>query len=312
MTSFGFETTADDVLSGADLSGKRALVTGVSSGIGAEIARSLAGHGAEVVGAARNTEKAAAAMSGVANFQTIGLDLASLASVREVADALLADGRGFDIVVACAGIMATEFGKTVDGFENQFCTNHLGHFLLVNRIAPLINDGGRVVVLSAAGHRFSDVDLDDPNFDNSPYDRWDAYGRSKTANILFAVDFNRRHKARGICAAAVHPGAVQTDLTSHLSEEDMEGLRARIKKLVPGAGGPPMVIKDAAQGAAVPVWAATLADSDEIGGRYCVDFKASKIAEGVGTHDSVQGYAVDAENAKALWAKSEELVGEKF
>lgn len=312
MTGYSFETTANDVLSGHDLSGKRALVTGVSSGIGAEIARALAAHGAEVVGAARDLAKARKATDGIAGIQLIEMDLASLSSVRAAADQLLSDGGRLDFVIACAGVMATPFGKTVDGFETQFGTNHLGHFLLVNRIAPLMNDGGRVVMLSAAGHRFSDVDLADPNFDNADYDRWDAYGRSKTANILFAVEFNRRHRDRGICAASVHPGAVKTDLTSHLSEEDMEGLRARIKRFVPGAGGPPMVIKTAAQGAAVPVWAAAIADAAEIGGRYCVDFKASKIAEGLGTHDSVQGYAVDADNARALWARSEELVGERF
>ena len=320
MTSFTMSTTTEEVLEGVNLSGKRALVTGVSAGMGVEIARALAAHGADVLGTARDLLKAEAATAGIqaaaqdgsGSLALLDLDLASLASVRATAAAILAEGRRFDIVAANAGVMAIPFSKTVDGFETQFATNHLGHFLLINLIAPLINDGGRVVVLSAAGHRFSDVDLADPNFDSSPYDPWTAYGRSKTANILFAVEFDRRHNARGIRAAALHPGAVTTDLTRHLSEADMDVLRARIKVFVPGTGGPPMTVKSIAQGAAGPVWAAVVANGDKIGGKYCVDYRPSKVAGPIGTHDSVQDYAVDEDNAKALWSKSEEMVGERF
>jgi NAD(P)-dependent dehydrogenase (short-subunit alcohol dehydrogenase family) len=196
-TSFGATSTADDVLSGVNLKGKRILVTGVSAGIGVETARSLAAHGAQVVGAARNLNKAEAATEqarkdAAANggtFELAELDLANLKSVRACADRLLAKGEPLDVVIANAGVMATPFGHTADGFETQFGTNHLGHFVLVNRIAPLIRKGGRLVNLSSAGHRFSNVDLEDPNFERTPYDPWVAYGRSKTANILFAVAF---------------------------------------------------------------------------------------------------------------------------
>ena len=137
--------------------------------------------------------------------------------MRACADALIADGKPFDVVIANAGVMACPFGKTADGFETQFGTNHLGHFVFVNRIASLIKPGGRLVNLSSAGHRFSDVDLDDPNFEHTEYDPLAAYGRSKTANILFAVEFDRRHKARGVRATAVHPGGIQTELGRHMA-----------------------------------------------------------------------------------------------
>src|SRR6185437_15431139 len=194
---FGETATTDEVLSGVNLKGKRVLVTGVSSGLGVETARSLAARGAQVVGAARDLKKTAAATAQVrkdaaangGDFEVIALDLASLTSVRACADALLKKGEPFDVVIANAGVMATPFLHTEDGFEMQFGTNHLGHFVLVNRIAPLTRKGGRLITLASAGHRFSNVDLEDPSFVKTPYEPFVAYGRSKTANILFAVAF---------------------------------------------------------------------------------------------------------------------------
>src|SRR5713101_6945981 len=188
-TPFGAISTTDDVLSGVNLKGKRILVTGVSAGLGVETTRSLVAHGAQVVGAARDLNKATAATEQVkkdtaangGSFKLVELDLANLKSVRACADALLAKGQPFDVVIANAGVMATPFGHTADGFETQFGTNHLGHFVLVNRIAPLVRKGGRLINLASAGHRFSNVDLEDPNFERTPYDPWVAYGRSKTA-----------------------------------------------------------------------------------------------------------------------------------
>src|SRR6202162_1168674 len=204
-TSFGATSTTDDILFGAKLKGKRILVTGVSAGLGVETARSLAAHGAQVVGAARDLNKAKAATEqvrrdGAANggsFELVELDLANLKSVRACADRLLAKGDAFDVVIANAGVMATPFGHTADGFETQFGTNHLGHFVLVNRIASLMGTGSRTVNLASSGHRHSNVDLDDPNFERTPYEPFVAYGRSKTANILFAVAFDKRHRDRG-------------------------------------------------------------------------------------------------------------------
>jgi NAD(P)-dependent dehydrogenase (short-subunit alcohol dehydrogenase family) len=218
--AFGAESTTDEVLEGVDLKGKRILVTGVSAGLGIETARVLAAHGADIVGAARDLGKAQAATSAVrsaseaggGSLELVELDLASLASVRACANALLADGRPFDVIIANAGVMACPQALTRDGFETQFGTNHLGHFVPVNRIASLLKPDGRLVNLSSAGHRFADVDLDDPNFERTPYAEFVAYGRSKTANVLFAVEFDRRHRARGIRATAPsgrHPDRTQ-------------------------------------------------------------------------------------------------------
>src|ERR1700723_3511429 len=195
-TQFGATSTTDDVLAGIDLQGKRILVTGVSAGLGVETARSLAAHGAHIVGAARDLKKAETATEQVrkdaaangGSLELIELDLGNLKSVRAAADKLIAKGEPLDIIIANAGVMATPFGKTADGFETQFGTNHLGHFVFVNRIAPLLRSGGRLVNVSSAGHRFSNVDLDDPGFERTAYDPYVAYGRSKTANILFAVE----------------------------------------------------------------------------------------------------------------------------
>jgi NAD(P)-dependent dehydrogenase (short-subunit alcohol dehydrogenase family) len=317
--TFGATSTTDEVLDGVDLSGQRILVTGVSAGLGVETARVLAAHGAQVVGAARDLAKAKTATQVVRDgakngggLELIELDLASLASVRAAADALLADGRPFDIVIANAGVMATPFGKTADGFETQFGTNHLGHFVFVNRIASLMKPGSRLVNLASAGHRFSDVNLDDPNFETTEYTPFGAYGRSKTANILFAVEFDRRHKDRGVRAVAVHPGGIQTELGRHMTPEDMAALVKNIAEANEKAGAPPFEFKTIPQGAATSVWAGVVAPVDEVGGLYCEDCHVAEVVDGEGIRGGVRSYALDPANAKALWAKSEQMVGETF
>jgi NAD(P)-dependent dehydrogenase (short-subunit alcohol dehydrogenase family) len=316
--TFGATSTTDDVLAGVDLSGKRILVTGVSAGLGVETARVLAAHGAQVVGAARDLTKARAATEGVraaaangGGLELVELDLADLASVRACADALVADGRQFDLVIANAGVMACPFGKTADGFETQFGTNHLGHFVLVNRIASLIKDGGRLVNLSSSGHRFSDVNLEDPNFETTEYTEFGAYGRSKTANVLFAVEFDRRHRDRGIRATAVHPGGIQTELARHMSPEVLQGLIDSVNA-GQAEGGATFSWKTIPQGAATSVWAGVVADADLVGGKFCEDCHVAEVMEGADVRAGVRLYALDPEHAKALWAKSEEMVGETF
>ncbi len=321
---FGATSTTEDVLSGVNLHGKRVLVTGVSAGLGVETARSLAARGAQVVGAARDLTKAEAATTQVrkdaaahgGSFKLVELDLGSLKSVRACADRLLAQHEPFDVVIANAGVMATPFGHTADGFETQFGTNHLGHFLLVNRIAPLIRTGGRLINLSSSGHRYSNVDLDDPNFERTPYEPFAAYGRSKTANILFAVAFDGRHRKRGVRAAAVHPGGIQTELGRHIDPSRIQPIIDQMNKELAAEGKPPFQWKTIPQGAATSVWAGVVSPADEIGGRYCEnchvgyvvpdDVTISAISEGV------RGYALDSNTAEALWKKSEELVGESF
>jgi NAD(P)-dependent dehydrogenase (short-subunit alcohol dehydrogenase family) len=321
---FGATSTTEDVLSGINLRGKRIFVTGVSAGLGVETARSLAAHGAHVVGAARDLKKAEAATALVrkdaeandGSFELVALDLASLKSVRACADELLKKGEPFDVIIANAGIMATPFGNTLDGFETQFGTNHLGHFVLVNRIAPLIRPGGRLINLSSAGHRISNVDLQDPNFKRTPYDPLVAYGRSKTANILFAVAFDQRHRMRGVRAAAVHPGVIQTELGRYMDPSLLQNLIQQIDKQLTAEDKGHFQWKTIPQGAATSVWAAVVAPADEIGGKYCENCHVGQIAPDhvtiTGVSEGVRGYALDPNNAEALWKKSEEMVGEKF
>ena len=322
--AFGATSTTEDVLSGVNLKGKRILVTGVSAGIGVETARSLAAHGAQVVGAARDLTKAEAATAQVrkdaaargGSFELIALDLANLKSVRACADELLAKGGRFDVIIANAGVMATPFGHTTDGFETQFGTNHLGHFVLVNRIASLMGAGSRLINLSSSGHRFANVDLEDPNFERTPYEPFVAYGRSKTANILFAVAFDQRHQARGIRAAAVHPGGIQTELARHMDPSHMEAMIKQINEQAAAEGKGPFEFKTIPQGAATSVWAGVVAPADEIGGRYCENCHASDVVPDNVTlgmlNEGVRAYALDRKNAEALWKKSEEMVGESF
>jgi NAD(P)-dependent dehydrogenase (short-subunit alcohol dehydrogenase family) len=208
-------------------------------------------------------------------------------------------------------VMACPKSETVDGFETQFGTNHLGHFVLVNRIASLLKAGSRLVNLSSAGHRYADVNLEDPNFERTPYEEFIAYGRSKTANVLFAVEFDRRHKARWVRATAVHPGGIQTELGRYMTDEVRERLIASINASQP-KGTPPFSWKSIPQGAATSVWAACVADADAIGGHYCEDCQVAEVVSTPGLRGGVRSYALDPQHAQALWRKSEELVGERF
>ena len=315
--SFDAHSTTEDVLAGVDLTGKRALVTGASAGIGVETARVLAARGAHVVGAARNLDKARGALDKArteagsgGTIELLELDLASLASVRAAADAQLAAGQPFDLIINNAGVMACPKGQTADGFETQFGTNHLGHFVLVNRLAPLLRSGGRVVALSSSGHRFSDVDLEDPNFERTDYDPFLAYGRSKTANILFAVELDRRLRDRGIRATAVHPGGIMTELGRHLDPKVIEGMIEQMR-----ARGEDFEWKSVPQGAATTVWAGVVAPADAVGGRYCEDCHVAELqasGDAMQVRGGVRPYALDPDHARALWAKSEAMVGETF
>ena len=323
-TVFGATSTTEDVLSGVNLRGKRILVTGVSAGLGVETARSLAAHGAEVVGAARDLDKAQAATAQVrkdaaangGSFELVALDLSDLKSVRDCSNKLLEKGEPFDAVIANAGVMATPFTYTKDGFEMQFGTNHLGHFVLVNRIASLFRAGGRLVNLSSAGHRYSNVDLQDPNFERTTYEPFVAYGRSKTANILFAVAFDKRHRSRGVRAAAVHPGGIRTELSRYTDPSRLETMIAQINKQLAAEGKAPFQLKTVPQGAATSVWAGAVAPADEIGGRYCENCHVGSVVPDDATitvaSEGVRAYALDPTNAEALWKKSEEMVGESF
>jgi len=299
---YGPTSTANEVLDGRRLTGKRILVTGVSSGVGLETARALASHGAIVVGAVRDLAKGATAMGALGSegsFRLVELNLSSLESVNACGAAVLAEGNPFDLIIANAGVMAVPFGLTVDGFETHFATNYLGHYLLVNRMAGLLHQESRVVMVSSAGHRGADVDLEDPNFERKHYDPLVAYRQSKTATILFAVEFDRRYKDRGIRAAAVHPGAVLTETTQKLIDAQPSAALAFTWMTV-------------AQGAATSVWAGCVASADEVGGHYAEDCHVAEVNDDPIAGTGVRSYALDPDAAKALWLASEKMVGEAF
>jgi len=307
----GPETTTDEVLRGVDLTATVALITGASSGLGVETARALAAQGARLVLAVRDVAKGEEALAAAGVDPSVHdlrtLDLADLASVRTFADGVMADVGRLDLLVANAGVMATPEGITVDSFETQFGTNHLGHFLLVNRLAPLLvrSAPSRVVVLASAGHRIADVDLDDPHFERTAYDPWVAYGRSKTANVLFAVELDRRLRHVGVRATAVHPGEIMTSLGRHLTRETLALMTERV-------GPREMVFKSVEAGAATSVWAGVVADPDAVGGRYCEDCGVAGIVTDPASTTGAYAYALDPERAKDLWALSEQMVGEQL
>ncbi|WP_428395781.1 SDR family NAD(P)-dependent oxidoreductase [Lichenicoccus sp.] len=300
----GHGSTADDVLSGVDLRGLRVLITGISSGIGLEMARALTARGAAVVGTMRDSERRASRSATLAaspeehgSIVYESLDLASLSSVRACADRLLHAGLSFDAIVANAGVMAVPKGVTNEGFETHMGVNYLGHFAFVNRLRPLIGAKGRVVSVSSAGHRGADVELDDLAFERMPYDPLVAYRRSKTALILFAVALDRRERGRSVRATAVHPGAVLTNTARRLIA-DQPNAAANFSW------------KSPAQGAATPLWAAFAADSQEAGGRYCEDCHVAGVIDDPSINHGVRSYALDQERAEKLWRVSAALTGE--
>ena len=305
--SFGPTSTTDDVIDGIDLSGRTAIVTGAAAGLGAETVRTLASAGARVILAARDETKIARTTAMVretvpdAELDARHLDLASLASVRAFADGL-PDDLELDLLINNAGVMACPLGRTADGFEMQLGTNHLGHFALTARLLPALlrADAPRVVNLSSRGHLRSDICWDDPHFRTHDYDKWIAYGQSKTANVLFTVGLEQRYGARGLHSFALHPGVIYTELARHMDEQDLVDLRAR----VPAVSVP----KTVPQGAATTVWAATSTDLAGRGGLYLEDCHVA--AESTGPDGGYAAYAMDPDAAERLWTWSEREIGE--
>jgi NAD(P)-dependent dehydrogenase (short-subunit alcohol dehydrogenase family) len=316
---FGWASTADEVLADVDLAGRVAVVTGASGGIGAESARALAARGATVVLGARDVAKAgkvadAIRAAGVGTAEVAALELGSFASVRAFAERVLARHPRIDLLLNNAGVMACPFGRTEAGHELQLGTNHVGHFLLTARLAPALRAAGaaRVVNTSSAGHRFSPVVFDDPHYLRRPYDKWEAYGQSKTANVLFAVELDRRLGAAGVRAFAVHPGMIVTELGRHLDADDIAQLRARARSASGGGSGGASQWKSVPQGAATQCWGATAPELAGRGGLYLEDCHVAGMSDDPSARGGVLGWALDPEAAARLWALSEEWVGERF
>lgn len=318
-SGFSAASTAEDVIKGIDLTGKVAIVTGGYSGIGLETARVLRNAGAQVIVPARDLKKAATTLKGM-DVTIEELDLMNPASINAFADRFLASNRPLHILVNSAGIMANPFTKDTRGYESQFATNHLGHFQLVNKLWPALQkaNGARVISVSSRGHRYSPVILDDPNFENREYERWAAYGQSKTANVLFAVELDKRGRNEGIRAFSLHPGSILgTGLAVHLPKEEL------LAAGVIDENGKPIRdaergLKTIEQGASTSVWCATSPQLDDIGGLYCEDndvapLMPTKISKDLNIGASarfggVMPYAIDPEIAAKLWSLSEKLL----
>jgi len=313
---FGARSVAGDAVKGVNLAGKTAIVTGGASGLGIETVRALAAAGARVVMPVRSVEKAERIALDLRratdnpNIQVAYLDLENFESVHAFADVFLASRQPLHLLINNAGIMACPERRIDAGIESQFGTNHLGHMILTCRLVPalLYAQRARVVCLSSIGHRRSAINFEDPNFEKRPYDKWEAYGQSKTANSLFAVELNRRLEPRGVSAFAVHPGGIMTDLQRDMSKEEI-----RAFGWVDENGKVNERFKSPAGGAATAVWCATSELLSEGGGVYCED---CNIAAAVGADDQsfagVRPWAINPNAAKLLWDLSESMLDERF
>ncbi len=309
-SGYGARTEAREAIGGRDLRGKVAIVTGGYSGLGLETTKALAGAGAIVIVPARTPEKAQKALVGIANVEQAALDLADPASIDAFAGGFLSRTKKLDILINNAAIMASPLMRDARGYEAQFATNHLGHFQLTARLWPALKAAGnaRVVSLSSIGHRISPVDMDDPNFERTEYNKWLSYGRAKSANALFAIGLDQRGAAHGVRAFAVHPGGIMTDLQRYMPEEEK-----RAMGWIDADGNVDPRFKTPSQGAATSVWCATNAQLEGKGGIYCED---CDIAVAVAADDKgftgVRPWAIDPVLADRLWALSERMTGTKF
>jgi NAD(P)-dependent dehydrogenase (short-subunit alcohol dehydrogenase family) len=315
--TFSNQSTTDEVLQGLDLSGRRFVITGAASGLGEESTRALTAHGASVLMLARdqgkNEEAAARIRQSVpdADVSLDVVDLADLASIRSFAARFIESGQAIDVLMNNAGVMACPFGHTADGFETQFGTNHLGHFELTRLLEPAVIAGNapRIVNLSSSAHGISDVDLDDPNFERTPYDAWVSYGRSKSANALHARSLARRLAGQGVLAFSLHPGGIMTNLGRHLNDDLLQQMLDRGKERAAKSGEEGgMQFKTVEQGAATQVWAATSPDLVGHSGAYLADCGLGVLGGNVG-RNGYEAYITDESRADRLWELSERMVG---
>jgi len=312
-SGFGARTTAEEALGGADLQGKVAIVTGGHAGLGLETTRVLSNAGATVVVGSREPRRAQMAVAKMKNVEVGELDLASPASIDRFASEFLISNRALDLLINNAGVMATPLTRDERGYELQFSTNHLGHFQLTARLWPALKKSGnaRVVALSSRGHARGGVDLSDPNFNKRPYDKWAAYGQSKSANSLFAVELDKRGQKHGIRAFAVHPGGILTDLLKYMTDEELSAYgiyRENGVVKVPDVTKVSERFKTLEEGAATTIWCAVSPQLNGKGGVYCEDCDiAAMVPADSKLLSGVRPWAVDKAAAEDLWILSEKL-----
>ncbi|MFN7179370.1 oxidoreductase [Hyphomonas sp.] len=312
-SGFHAKSTAREVVNGIDLAGRNAIVTGGYSGIGLETVRALAAAGARVTVPARRTDAATEALAGVAGeIEIAAMDLGDLASVRRFADQYAETKRPLHILINNAGIMACPLARVGKGWESQFGTNHLGHMALAMKLAPQLQEaeGARVVALSSTGHTLSDVIWEDPHFEKRAYDKWVAYGQSKSANALFALGVDLLGRDVGVRAFSVHPGGIFTNLQRHLPDEEMVVLGWKN----PDGTLPERVkqsFKTPEQGASTSVWAATAPKLAGRGGVYCEDCDIAKAATPESQrYEHAREWISDDARAEKLWAMSEKMLAD--
>ncbi|SDC65830.1 NAD(P)-dependent dehydrogenase, short-chain alcohol dehydrogenase family [Cupriavidus sp. YR651] len=314
-SGFGPASTAAEVITGIDLTGKNVVVTGGYSGIGVETVRAFRSAGATVVVPVRDMAKAQEALRDIPGVVLEDMDLLDPASIDRLAERVLAATDSLDILVNNAGVMAPPLSRDARGYESQFAANHLGHFQLTCRLWPALRraSGARVIALSSYGHRRAGIDFHDPNFETREYDPWIAYGQSKTANALFAVALDSIGQHHGVRAFSVHPGGIVTGLVRHMSQAQIDASEILDKE------GRPIIDpqnnkKTPQQGAATTVWCATSPKLDGMGGVYCAD---CEIARALPSDDSTEMHGVrpratDPVAAGRLWQLSEQLTGARI
>jgi NAD(P)-dependent dehydrogenase (short-subunit alcohol dehydrogenase family) len=313
-SGFGSETTAEEIVSGIDLRGKVCVITGGHSGIGLETTRVLTKAGAFVCVGAHDMTKARNSLANMNNVEVVHLDLADPESVDRFADRVIDSHKVIHLLINNAGIMRPPtLMRNARGHELQFATNHLGHFQLTARLWPAVKNaqGARVVTLSSIGHRYSGVDLNDPNYLSRPYDKAAAYGQSKSANSLFSVELDRRGQGHGVRAFAVHPGGILTDLVRYLTDDELKtwGIVREDGVLKAPSSG----YKSLAQGAATTMWCSVSPQLAGQGGVYCEDCDIAEVVPNdFPSFSGVRHFAVDQPTAKALWDLSEQLTGLKW
>jgi NAD(P)-dependent dehydrogenase (short-subunit alcohol dehydrogenase family) len=321
-TGSGFNTksTANDVIKGIDLTGKTAIVTGGNTGIGLETAKVLAGAGATVIVPARDIEKARKNLESIPNIEIEAMDLAKPDNIDAFAERFLSSGRPLHLLINNAGIMWVPLQRDSRGIESQLATNYLGQYHLVSRLWPALKraNGARVVNVSSYGHQMAPFNFDDPNFEHREYETLLAYGQSKTASNLFALELDNRAKAFNVRAYSLHPGSIAG--TELARDADMELFKQMGFFDDQGHMRPEILagLKTIPQGAATTVWCATSPLLNDIGGVYCEDADIAELDlgnfgkdNGLGTR-GVQPYSLDEASAKKLWDLSEKMTGVVF